>query len=129
VRAHLEIALVITVLLAIAAGGQAQTAGGGAAPYGYQYSAPPPSAAYYRAYRFSDEPVMSINRSYLGYSNLEYSGPGLPAHANPPPRGGYVTGYAAPRAPVYAPAPASAPAPVYYVPARRGPFRWLRGYR
>ncbi len=71
---------------------------------------------------------MSINRSYLGYSNFVDYGPGLPAHANPPPRGGYVNSYAAPRAPVYAPAPA--PAPVYQVPARRGRlFGWIRGYR
>jgi hypothetical protein len=73
---------------------------------------------YARPYRFSDEPLMSINRSYLGYSNFVYPGPGLPAHANPPPRGGYVN-----------PPPATRP-PAYYVPARRS--RWFgpwRGYR
>jgi hypothetical protein len=76
------------------------------------------SYPYSRPYRFSDEPLMSINRSYLGYSNFVYSGPGLPAHHNPPPRGGYVYTYPSP------------PPPVYYVPAPRGRWSgWWRGYR
>ena len=71
-----------------------------------------------RPYRFSDEPLMSINRSYLGYSNFVWGGPGLPAHANPPPRGGYVGAYR------------SAPPRTYYAPAPRGRFfGWWRGYR
>jgi hypothetical protein len=70
---------------------------------------------YSRPYRFSDEPLVSINRSYLGYSNFVYSGPGLPAHHNPPPRGGYVQTYP------------SAPPRTYYVPAPRG--RWFGGWR
>src|SRR5262249_50891509 len=70
-----------------------------------------------RPYRFSDEPLMSINRSYLGYSNFVDPGPGLPAHANPPPRGGYVNA---------APSPSPGP-PAAYVPVRR--FRWFGGWR
>ena len=104
-------------LLGLAADAQAQTTYGGAP----------------RPYRYSDEPLMSINRSYLGYSNFVDYGPGLPAHSNPPPRGGYVTGYAAPRAPVYAAPRApvyTVPTPGYSAPVRRGRlFGWLRGYR
>jgi hypothetical protein len=98
----------IALALALVAGAAADAR----AQAGYPYSRP---------YRFSDEPLMSINRSYLGYSNFVYPGPGLPAHANPPPRGGYVNPAPATRPPAY---------PVYQVPAR--PRRWLgwwRGYR
>jgi hypothetical protein len=93
-------------------------------------------------YRYSDEPLMSINRSYLGYSNFVDYGPGLPAHANPPPRGGYPAPYAAPRTPAYVqapqrprtyvppPAPTQATIarqPVYYVQPRRA--RWFGWWR
>jgi hypothetical protein len=80
--------------------------------------------AYGRPYAFKDEPVMSINNSYLGYGNFVYPGPGLPAHANPP---GW---YSAPR--TWTPAPAQAHARVYVrrpapapapAPARRT-IRW-----
>jgi hypothetical protein len=120
----------IALMLGSAADAQAQTTYGGVA----------------RPYHYSDEPLMSINRSYLGYSNFVDYGPGLPAHANPPPRGGYAAApapvYAAPRAPVYtaprapvytappAPAYATAPAQPYSAPVRRGRlFGWFRGYR
>jgi hypothetical protein len=77
-----------------------------------------PSAPY--PYRFKDEPLMSINRSYLGYSNFNYYGPD-------PALGAYTT-YRASRPQTYVQAPASAPV---QVPARRG-FRLFggrRGYR
>jgi len=117
-RTRFGITTAIALVLGSAAGTQAQTTSGGA-PY---------------PYRYKDEPLMSINRSYLGYTNFVDYGPGLPAHANPPPRGGYVTGYTARRAPVYtaprAPVYATAPATGYSVPVRRGRlFGWLRGYR
>jgi hypothetical protein len=73
---------------------------------------------YNRPYRFSDESLFSINRSYLGYSNLDWRGPGLPAHAEPPPRGGHV--YTQP----------NVQPRTYYTPAPGGRWsgRW-RGYR
>ena len=116
-RTRFGMTTAIALLLGSAAGTQAQTYGGPPYPY-----------------RYKDEPLMSINRSYLGYSNFVDYGPRPPAHANPPPRGGYVTGYAAPRAPVYAtpraPVYTTAPAPVYSAPVRRGGlFGWLRRYR
>jgi hypothetical protein len=90
-------------------------------------------ASYGRPYYFKDESLMSINRSYLGYSNFVYYGPGLPAHADPPGR------TAAPvRAPVYVRPPAPARAPVYVQPPARysAPGRpvtrwygWGWGYR
>src|SRR5262249_31641018 len=60
---------------------------------------------YSRPYSFKDEPVMSINNSYLGYGNFVYPAPEPPAHANPPGWGGAT----APRYYV------QRPAPVYYV--------------
>ena len=76
---------------------------------------PAPGPSYAQPYKFSDESLFSINRSYLGYSNFVYRGPGGP------PAPGYVTGYGAPRSQVYTPAP---------VPARRGGWFWRRqGYR
>jgi hypothetical protein len=93
-------ALATALFLGAAADARAQA--------GYPYSRP---------YRFSDEPLMSINRSYLSYSNFVWGGPGLPAHANPPPRGGYVYTY---------PSPPPRP-PAYYVPAPRG--RWFGWWR
>ena len=77
-----------------------------------------------QTYAFKDEPLMSINRSYLGYSNFVWQGPHAPAP-------GYVTQYGQARSPGYvraaAPAPAvvAAPAPVQ----RRGRWFWRRrGY-
>jgi hypothetical protein len=78
-------------------------------------------APYGRPYYFKDEPLMSINRSYLGYSNFVYYGPGLPAHANPPGR------TAAPaRAPVYVQPPARYAAPTRPIARWYG---WGWGYR
>ena len=114
-RTLLGLGLAGAVTLGAAAGASAQ------APSGHPYS-------------FKDEPLMSINRSYLGYSNFVYYGPGLPAHANPPGRAAAVG------APVYTqpPAPAPARAPVYVQPPARyaAPARpvarwygWGWGYR
>jgi hypothetical protein len=94
----------------------------------------------YGGYAFKDEPLMSINRSYLGYSNFVDYGPESAL--------GAYSGYnAAVRARAYPPAPVQAPtyvqapayvqtrtyaqAPTYYqAPARRGfrLFGWRRGY-
>lgn len=101
---------------------EAQMASTGAGPAAYSYySAPAPSAGYARGYAFKDEPLMSINRSYLGYSNFVYYGPGSPSpYATAPstaPARGYVAGYTTP--------------PTYYYtrpPVRRGLFGWRRGY-
>ena len=98
------IALATALLLAAATEARAQTA--------YPYSRP---------YRFSDESLVSINRSYLGYSNFAWGGPGRPAHAEPPPRGGSVNMY-----------PSAQPRTYYYTPApvpRGRWFGWWRGYR
>ncbi len=49
------------------------------------------------AYSFADESPLSINRSYLGYSNFVYRGPNPPAPGylvptrGPLPRGGYAS--------------------------------------
>jgi hypothetical protein len=94
----------------------------------------------YCGYAFKDEPLMSINRSYLGYSNFVDYGPdsalgaysgynaAVRARAYPPapvqaPR--YV------QAPTYAQAPTYYQAPTYAQPAPRRGFRlfgWRRGY-
>jgi hypothetical protein len=82
----------------------------GGVPYGNRYYPPtPPAAPYQRVYSYADEPLMSINRSYLGYSNFVSSAPGLPP-------GGYATGYR------------YVPAPGYVTPAPRGfrRFGWWR---
>lgn len=100
---------------------QMLSTGAGPAAYSY-YSAPAAPAGSARGYAFKDEPLMSINRSYLGYSNFVYYGPGSPSpYATAPgtaPARGYVAGSAAP--------------PTYYYyarpPARRGLFGWRRGY-
>jgi hypothetical protein len=82
---------------------------------GYGYAAPAPGAVYSRGYAFKDESPFSINRSYLGYGNLTYTGPG-----NPGPS--YMTGPAASRANGTYPYASAQP--------RRGLFglRWRRGY-
>jgi hypothetical protein len=79
----------------------------------------PRGTSYSRGYRFADEPVMSINRSYLGYSNFVDPGPGLPAHADPPGQYSATTRALARQAPAYVRAPAS---------PRRG-FRLFRRWR
>jgi hypothetical protein len=78
-----------------------------------------------RGYVFADEPLVSINRSYLGYGNFVDPGPGLPAHADPPGRNSATTRALAPAAPVYV-----RPPTYYYVPARPRMrwFGWRRGY-
>jgi hypothetical protein len=76
-RSPFKFALVGGLLLVVAAEARAQ------APPGYR-----------RVYSYSDEPVMSINRSYLGYSNLVSDAPGLPP-------GGYPSGYRLVPAPGY----------------------------
>jgi hypothetical protein len=102
-RSALGIVLATVLVLGVVADARAQA--------GYPYSRP---------YRFSDESPFSINRSYLGYSNFVYSGPGMPAHADPPPRGGYVHPYPGTQPRTYNP-PAPAPRPRWY--------GWWRGYR
>jgi hypothetical protein len=100
------------------------------------YYPAPPAAPVYRGYAFKDEPLMSINRSYLGYSNFVDYGPESAL--------GSYSGYnAAVRARAAAPAPAYVPArtyaqtptyyqaPTYAQPAPRRGFRlfgWRRGY-
>jgi hypothetical protein len=109
-RTVFGLALTGALVLGHAAAARAQGAMIGGAPYGNRYSGPPPHAApYRRVYSYMDEPVMSINRSYLGYSNFVYDGPGLPP-------GGYATGYR------------YVPAPGYVTPAPRGfrRFGWRR---
>ncbi|MDR3635848.1 MAG: hypothetical protein P4L84_18745 [Isosphaeraceae bacterium] len=105
-------ALAAILALAGVSGARGQTVYVGAAPNGY-YRAPAP--VYSQNYAFKDEPLMSINRSYLGYSNLTYTGPGSLS-----PFGATGTGTAV------APAYVSAPAPV-----RRGfgLFGRRRAYR
>jgi hypothetical protein len=78
-----------------------------------------------RGYVFADEPLVSINRSYLGYSNFVDPGPGLPAHADPPGRNSATTRALTPAAPVYV-----RPPTYYHVPARPRMrwFGWRRGY-
>ena len=78
-----------------------------------------------RGYVFADEPLVSINRSYLGYSNFVDPGPGLPAHADPPGRNSATTRALTPAGPVYLRSPS-----YYYVPARPRMrwFGWRRGY-
>jgi hypothetical protein len=82
-------------------------------------SSPRASGSYSRGYNFADEPVMSINRSYLGYSNFVDPGPRLPAHADPPGPNSATTRALGGQAPGFVRAPA---------PARRGfrLFRWRR---
>jgi hypothetical protein len=88
-------------------------------------------APYPRGYSFMDEPVMSVNRSYLGYSNFVDVSGRDPAFSNPTPiravrPGGYVyqpTRYVyQPRGYVYQ------PGGYVVAPARRGfhPFRRWR---
>jgi hypothetical protein len=57
-------------------------------PNGLQAASAVPARPVYpqRVYAFKDEPLMSINNSYLGYGNLVYVGPN-------PPSPGYVTRY------------------------------------
>ncbi len=85
-------------------------------------------SAYSGTYSFKNEPLASVNQSYLGYSNFVYQGPRAPS---PYP---YPYGYPT------APAPAAvqprtyvaAPAPTTYVaapPRRFGLFGRLRGHR
>jgi hypothetical protein len=80
-------------LLVAALGCCAVHAADASAQYVYPPGAPPvvqyrsaPAVSPPRPYRFSDEPLMSVNRSYLGYSNfIDTSGY--------PPAPGYVTRY------------------------------------
>jgi hypothetical protein len=89
----------------------------GSATYGYRYPGPVSSGGYARGYAFKDEPVMSINRSYLGYSNFVYYGP----H---PPAPGFLTDGLASRAPGYVrpSAPSRRGFPLFG--GRRRGYRW-----
>jgi hypothetical protein len=105
----------LALALGVAADARAQWVYSGSAPYGYQYyyPAPPAGAVYPRVYAFKDEPVMSVNRSYLGYTNLvDVSGrPSAPR---------FMTDYGNRTQGYYVPAPA--PRGVRW-------FGWRRGYR
>lgn len=98
-RTTFGLALAGALVLGLSGAAQAQ---GTSAPYGY---------------RFKDEPVMSVNRSYLGYTNFVYYGPD--------PAFGYPPKYKTFRPQTYVHTPA--PAPVY-APPRRG-FRLFGGRR
>jgi hypothetical protein len=101
-RTRLSLASAATVMLGLVADVQAQ----------WVYTRGAPAVAYPRGYSFRDEPVMSINNSYLGYGNFTYYGPTLA------PR--FLTGNKPYQSPGYT-----------YAPARRvfRPFGWRRGYR
>jgi hypothetical protein len=71
--------------------------------YTYQYpraNSAPVRVAPSRGYAYKDESLLSINRSYLGYSNLIDTSPRPPAHADPQvyaaTRAGGYTGGASP---------------------------------
>jgi hypothetical protein len=113
-RTPFGLALAGALALGPAAVARAQWVYAGSAPNAYRYPVAPSGGAYSRGYAFKDEPLMSINRSYLGYSNFVYYGP----H---PPAPGFLADGLAPRAPGYV-RPAA--------PARRGfLFGGRRGYR
>jgi hypothetical protein len=78
-------------------------------------------------YSFNSEPLMSINRSYLGYGNMVYNGPGsLSPYYSSPARAVAPVAPAAPTATYYVPTQAQ----TYYAPARPRfrLFGWRRGY-
>lgn len=107
-RSLCGLALIGFLALGHPADARAQWAGAGGATYGYRYVNPPPAQAGSAfPHAFKDEPLASVNRSYLGYSNFVDYGPNPPA-----PR--YVTPYG------------RAVHPGYYdsAPARGG-IRWF----
>jgi hypothetical protein len=79
--------LATILLLTFAAGAQAQAVYPGGAPFSDApaYIPSPPRDPAYR-YDFTNQPPVSVNRSYLGYTNLSYYG----LH---PPAPGYMTDY------------------------------------
>lgn len=92
------LALATVFILGVSAEGRAQSGHVGAAstaPMTYPTS-PAAGVTPPGAYAFKDEPVMSINNSYLGYSN--FIDPDHPA-----PR--YIFNHRVAQPPVYAPAP------------------------
>lgn len=96
--------------LLLASGASVSHAQGTYAPQ-YYGNVPAPGAAGSPGYAFKDEPLVSVNRSYLGYSNLVYRGPGSLSPFQPRPT-------------------QPTPAPGGYAPVRRGfrLFGWRRGY-
>lgn len=92
------LALAAVIALGVATEGRAQSGGVGAASATPMIhpSAPVAGVAPPGVYAFKDEPVMSINNSYLGYSNFVD-----PDHTAPR----YVFGHGVAQPPVYAPIP------------------------